>query len=185
MSTRTFGKKAFFLPLAIALITLIGFSVFISWKLGTATRGFVARAEDVLRCRLAAASAITEVRKNIDTQFSTPSSNWEDFFRQCLPAMSLALPDPISMEAIATANALKKRVAVGSVSIECLDKSVYGGIPQGILSFTVTTESIGANSTRASLVREDKVRFVVVRHPDFGLQILLLPGVICSRSQME
>ena len=92
------------------------------------------------------------------------------------------LPDSIPMDAHASIAAFDKVANIDSVLVECLDKRVHGGMAQGLLSFWVRTTPAGPDASKTEFYRVDRVRYVVVRHPQFGLQLIFLPGVESSKA---
>ncbi len=176
------NRKAFFLPVVLVLIAIAAASIYIIWRFGFGTRSAVRKAEDAIHCQQAAASAITEIRRKVEASFGTPVGDWDPFWQQLLPAMGSSLPDPIPMDAVATVAAYDKIANIDSVLIECLDKRVQGGTAQGLLSFWVRTTPAGPDASRTEYFRVDRIRYVVIRHPQFGLQLLFLPGVECSKA---
>ena len=176
------NKRAFFLPVVLILIAIAAVSIYIIWRFGWSTRSAVRKAEEAIHCQQAAASAITEVRRKIEASFGAPSADWEPFFQELLPAMSDKLPEAIPMDAHATIAAFDKVANIDTVLVECLDKRVQGGMAQGLLSFWVRTTPAGDDASQTEFYRVDRVRYVVVRHPQFGLQLVLLPGVESSKA---
>jgi hypothetical protein len=142
----------------------------------SANRTLIIRSEKKLHCHLAAVSAIFEARTLVNEELRKGISNWSELWKSLLPPET-DLPSVItSVHPGTTAQNFQPGVYVSNVKIKPLIKHIYKGRLQGLLSFSVTTESSISTFDTISISRQENIRFIVSRHLPEGLSITLLPG---------